>query len=77
MKKLFTLIAVAAMAFASQANVLSVCQGDYYSGLIPVYGLWYDTPGFTQQIYPADMLAEMAGGQINEISLLTLSCVEV
>ena len=61
------------MAFAAQANVLSVCQGEYYSGTVPVYGLWYDTPGMTQQIYPADMLAEMAGGEITEISFLTLS----
>ena len=76
MKKLFTLIAVAVMAFAAQANVLSVCQGEYYSGSVPVYGLWYDTPGQTQQIYPADMLAEMAGGEITEISFLTLSCLD-
>ena len=73
MKKFFTFIAVAALAFAAQANVLSVCQGTYYSGSVPVYGLWYDTPGFTQQIYPADMLAEMAGGEITEVSFLTLS----
>ena len=73
MKKLFTLFAVAALAFAAQANVLSVCQGEYYSGSVPVYGLWYDTPGQTQQIYPADMLTEMAGGEITEISFLTLS----
>ena len=76
MKKLFTLIAVAAMAFATQANVLSVCQGEYQSSYIPVYGLWYDTPGFTQQIYPADMLADMAGGEITGISFLTLSNVD-
>ena len=76
MKKLFTLIAVAAMAFATQANVLPVCQGDYYSTYVPVYGYWFDTPGQTQQIYPADMLAEMAGGQITEISFLTLSNLE-
>ena len=76
MKKLFTLFAVAAMAFAAQANVLPVCQGDYYSTYVPVYGYWFDTPGQTQQIYPADMLAEMAGGQITEISFLTLSNLE-
>ena len=77
MKKIFTLIAVAALAFAAQANILSVCQGEYYSGTVPVYGLWYDTPGQTQQIYPADMLAEMAGGEITEISFLTLSNLEL
>ena len=76
MKKLFTLIAVAAMAFATQANVLSVCQGEYQSAMVPVYGFWYDTPGFTQQIYPADMLADMAGGEITGISFLTLSNVD-
>ena len=76
MKKLFTLFAVAALAFAAQANVLSVCQGDYYSTYVPVYGYWFDTPGQTQQIYPAEMLTEMAGGKITEISFLTLSNLE-
>ena len=73
MKKFFTLVALAVMAFASQANVLSVCQEDWYSSYFPVYGLWYDTPGTTQQIYPADMLTEMVDGDITEISFLTLS----
>ena len=72
MKKLFTLIAVAAMAFVAQANVLSVAQDTWYSGVYPVYGLWYDTPGESQMIYPADMLTEMAGGDITELSFLTL-----
>ena len=76
MKKLFTLFAVAVMAFAAQANVLSVyADGEWYSGSIPVYGLWYDTPGTTQMIYPAEELTEMAGGQINEISFMTLAVV--
>ena len=76
MKKLFTLFAVAALAFAAQANVLSVCQGEYQSSYVPVYGLWYDTPGFNQMIYPADMLAEMADGDITEVSFLTLGNVD-
>jgi len=76
MKKFFTLIAVAAMAFAAQANVLSVCQGEYQSSYAPVYGLWYDTPGVTQMIYSADMLAEMADGDITEVSFLTLGNVD-
>ena len=75
MKKLFTLIAVAAMAFVAQANVLSVAQDTWYSGVYPVYGLWYDTPGESQMIYPADMLAEMAGSDITELSFLTLSTI--
>ena len=65
MKKLFTLFAVAALAFAAQANVLSVCQGEYQSSYVPVYGLWYDTPGFNQMIYPADMLADVACGEVS------------
>ena len=74
MKKIFTLIAVAVMAFAVQAEVLSVCRnGGYMSGRIPIYGFGYDTPSLTQQIYPDDMLADMAGKEITEISLLTLS----
>ena len=76
MKKFFTLIAVAAMAFAAQANVLSVCQGEYQSSYAPVYGLWYDTPGVTQMIYSADMLAEMADGDITEVTFLTLGNVD-
>ena len=72
MKKFFTLIAVAAMAFAAQANVLVVADGEYQSSGNPVYGLWFDTPGITQQIYPADMLAEMAGGEISEITFTTI-----
>ena len=76
MKKFFTLIAVAVMALAAQANVLSVCQGEYQSSYIPVYGLWYDTPGVNQMIYPADMLADMAGYDITEVTFLTLGNVD-
>ena len=61
------------LALAAQAETLTVCEGEYYSGGIPVYGLWYDTPGMTQQIYSADLLAEMAGGQITELSFYTLA----
>ena len=71
MKKFFTLIAVAAMAFAAQANELTVCDngviGSDAWGSIPVYGYWYDAEGMSQQIYPAEMLADMAGGKITEL----------
>ena len=71
MKKFFTLIAVAAMAFAAQANELTVCDngvvGEDAWGGIPVYGYWYDAEGMAQQIYPADMLTEMAGGKITQL----------
>ena len=77
MKKFFTFIAVAAMAFAAQANLLTVCDhGGYdgYSNHVPVYGFWADTEGTTaQSIYPASMLTEMAGGQITEVKFYTLA----
>ena len=71
MKKLFTLIAVAAMAFAAQANELTVCDngvvGEDAWGGIPVFGYWYDAEGMTQQIYPAEMLTDMAGSKITAL----------
>lgn len=68
MKKFFTLIAVAMMAFAAQANVLTVCDGEATNEFVPVYGLYLDTKNTTaQMIYPADMLTEMQGGKITEI----------
>ena len=74
MKKFFTLIAVAAMAFAAQANTLTVADGLYYSNVQPICGLYADTQGaMTQTIYPADMLAEMAGGKISEVTFYTLN----
>ena len=75
MKKFFTLIAVAAMAFAAQANELTVCEngviGEDAWGSIPVYGYWFDGEGMAQQIYPAGMLTEMAGGKITELKFYT------
>ena len=77
MKKFFTLIAVAAMAIAAQANVLTVCDiGGYdgYSNHVPVYGFWADTEGtIAQSIYPADMLTDMVGGKITEVKFYTLA----
>ena len=74
MKKLFTLFAVAALAFAANAATLTVCEGEsYYSAAFPVYGWWFDQPGMTQQIYPADMLTDMNGGQITEVTFYTLA----
>lgn len=77
MKKIFTLIAVAMLALAVQAENLTICGGEYYSGSIPVYGLWYDTPGMSQMIYPADSLTEMAGGEITELTFYTLANVQM
>ena len=75
MKKLFTLIAVAAMAFAAQANTLVVCDAGYdgyQSAVAPIYGLWADTEGtMAQMIYTADMLQDMVGCEITEVKFTT------
>ena len=76
MKKFFTFIAVAAMAFAAQANVLTVADGGYDGGYqhpgVPIYGLWVDTENtMSQVIYPADMLTDMVGSEITELKFTT------
>ena len=72
MKKFFTLIAVAVMAFAAQANVLTVAEGTVTNGHFPFYGLYNDTQGTQcQVIYPADMLADMVGCEITELKFYT------
>ena len=79
MKKFFTFIAVAGMALAAQANVLTVADpasvdDAWYSGYSPVCGLYCDTYGTqVQLIYSADMLAEMAGNQITQVRFYTLN----
>ena len=68
MKKLFTLIALAAMAFAAQADVLTVADGTGEAQYAPFYGFQMDAIGsISQVIYPADMLADMNGGTITEV----------
>lgn len=68
MKKFLTLIAVAAMAFAAQANILTVAEGTGEAQYAPFYGFQMDALGsISQVIYPADMLADMNGGTITEI----------
>ena len=72
MKKFFTLIAVAAMAFAAQANTLTVGDGTNYFNAAPICGLYADTYGtMAQTIYSADMLSEMAGGKITGVTFYT------
>ena len=74
MKKLFTLFAVAVMAFAAQANVLTVCEGDANCEYAPFYGFYMDTRNtVSQAIYPADMLTDMQGGKITEIKFYSMN----
>jgi hypothetical protein len=68
MKKFFTLIAVAVMALAAQAEVLTVCDGTDENSNVPISGFNYDLKNTTSQmIYPADMLTDMVGGKITEV----------
>ena len=75
MKKLFTLFAAAVMAFAANATTLDVCMGENLASALPIYGLWVDSEGtLGQMIYPADMLEDMAGGEITGIQFYTSVC---
>ena len=75
MKKMFTLLAVAAMALGAHAqNTLTICEGLNYSNASPICGLYADTEGtMTQTIYPAALLAEMSGKQITDLTFYTLA----
>ena len=74
MKKFFTLIAVAVLAFAAQANELTVADGLSFSNVNPICGLYADTEGcLTQTVYPADMLTDMNGGNITAVTFYTLN----
>ena len=69
MKKIFTLFAVAVLAFTAQAATLTVADGTQSNAHYPFYGLYYDTEGTTSQvIYPATELTDMVGKQITEIT---------
>lgn len=68
MKKIFTLIAVAVMALAAQAEVLTICDGTEENGNVPISGFNYDLRYTTSQmIYPAEKLTEMLNGKITEV----------
>ncbi|MBQ3732125.1 MAG: hypothetical protein II905_10270 [Muribaculaceae bacterium] len=78
MKKLFTLFAVAAMAFAANAATLTVADGTEYNGHFPFYGLYYDTQGTTSQmIYPADELTDMVGKEIAKLEFYVNGAIGV
>ena len=77
MKKLFTLVAVAAMAFAAQANVLTVCDGSDVNYLVPINGWYVDQEGtMSQMIYPAEMLSEMQNGKITQVKFYPEEVIE-
>ena len=77
MKKFFTLISVAFLALAAQANVLTVCDGTATNYLVPINGWYVDQEGtMSQMIYPADMLADMQNGQITQVKFYPEETIE-
>ena len=62
MKKLFTLIAVAAMAFAAQATEWTAADGTATGEFAPVYGYNFETNQHNQMQYPAAELTGLAAG---------------
>ena len=78
MKKLFTLIAVAAMAFAAQADEWTAADGTAKGEFAPVYGYNFETEQHNQMQYPAAELTGMAeGAQITGIKFYTSTPDEV
>ena len=68
MKKIFTLCAVALMAFSAHADVLTICDGTDTNGNLPLSGFNYDLKNtMSQMIYPAEKIADMQNGQISEV----------
>ena len=45
----------------------TVCDGTAISSYVPVYGLWMDDYTRCEMVYPADMMAPMAGTQISSL----------
>ena len=77
MKKIFTLISVAIMAFAAQADVLTVCDGNAINYLVPINGWYVDQEGtMSQMIYPAEMLTEMQNGKISQVKFYPEESIE-
>ena len=77
MKKFFTLMAGAVLAFAAQANVLTVCDGQELNYLVPINGWYVDQEGtMSQMIYPAEMLSEMQNGKISQVKFYPEEAIE-
>ena len=72
MKKFFTLIAVAAMAFAAQAAEWTAADGTSTDEYAPVYGYNFETDQHNQMQYPAAELTGMAAGsEITSVKFYT------
>lgn len=52
---------------------LTVCDGNYFSEQLPVYGYYYDCAQHNQLVYPASMLTAMAGKKIKSMTFYPTS----
>lgn len=69
MKKLFLTMLSLVCLFGASAQTLTVCDGTDKSSLVPINGLWYDSPVTTSQmLYPAGLLEEMQGKNIQSVT---------
>ena len=69
MKKIFTLMAVAAIAFAAQAAQLTVADGTDTNQYIPFRAAYFNYPPyFGQVIYPAGQLTQLEGKNITGLT---------
>ena len=72
MKKLLSilltvLIGVSCLSLSAQVNTQLVANGTVSSNYVPVYGLWADAAQHNQIVYPAGMLSNMVGGEIQSM----------
>ena len=78
MKKFFTLIAVAVVAFAAQAGEFTVADGSTTGEYAPIYGYNFETPQHNQMQYPAaEMAAIAANSEITAMKFYTSTPDEV
>ena len=69
-KKILSLLAIASMALGMNAETLLVGEGTKTNAFAPIHSTFYDTQGtITQTIYPAELLTDMVGKNINAITL--------
>ena len=78
MKKLLSfllavLIGFSGLTLSAQTNTALVADGTVTNNYIPFYGLWGDAAQHNQVIYPASMVSEMDGGEIQSMKFFISS----
>ena len=76
MKKILTILTFITLFFnlqniQAQTNSTTIADGTATSSYIPIYGSYMSSWLHTQIIYPENMLADLVGGTISEISFYT------